>query len=115
MAGRVSDRRDLRRQAEAAERIEQEAGPADAAVPPKKQRKATAKPSARKPRAAKADPRMRARWCIYDAAMKPVAMFAYNQRAEADARLIDLLARARGVHFLRLFKDAIPQPTDAAT
>ena len=37
-------------------------------------------------------------------------MYAYNQRAEADAKLADLLTRAKGVHFLRLFKDEIPAP-----
>lgn len=81
---------------------------------PKKPRKAAArKPSARKARPA--PPRMRVRWCVYDGAMKPVALFAYNQRAAADAKLADLAARARGVHFLRLFKDAIPEaPPDAA-
>jgi len=120
MAGRISNRRELRRQAEVAEQIEQQAAPAADApapdgAPPKKSRKATArKPSARKPRAAKVAPRMRARWCIYDGAMKPVALFDYNKRADADAKLADLLARSKGVHFLRLFKDAIPQPTDPA-
>jgi hypothetical protein len=58
---------------------------------------------------------MRARWCIYDGAMKPVALFPYNQRAEADAKLAALLARAKGAHFLRLFKDAIPLPQDGAS
>ena len=120
MAGRTSNRRELRRQAEAAEKIEQQSALAtDAAAPEpepeptKKPRKATGKPSARKPRAAKADPRMRARWCIYDAAMKQVALFAYNQRADAEAKLADLQARSKVVHFLRLFKDAIPQPAAA--
>src|SRR5262249_43613921 len=120
MAGRPLNRRDLRRQAEAAEQIEQQPQAADAPgpdeAPAKKPRKAPAalKPSARKPRAPKAEQRMRARWCIYDAAMKPVAFFAYNQRAEADAKLADLLARVKGVHFLRLFKDAMPEPADGA-
>jgi hypothetical protein len=120
MAGRTLNRRDLRRQADVAEQIEtQTPPPADATepdAPAKKSRKAPSarKPSVRKPRAPKAAPRMRARWCIYDAAMKPVALFAYNQRAEADAKLADLLGRAKGVHFLRLFKDAMPLQPDAA-
>src|SRR4051794_10738644 len=105
MAGRALNRRDLRRQAEAAEKIETSSAPPGTApdgAAPKKRRKARApgKPSARKPRAPKAAPRMRARWCIYDGAMKPVALFPYNQRAEADAKLADLLGRAKGVHFL---------------
>jgi hypothetical protein len=121
MAGRTLNRRDLRRQAEAAEQIEETAAPsADAAATDgaaaKKPRKAPAarKPTVRKPRAPKAQPRLRARWCIYDGAMKPVALFAFNQRAEADAKLADLLVRAKGVHFLRLFKDAIPLPAEGA-
>ena len=115
MAGRPLNRRGLRRQAELAEQTRpdtpllEDAGarkPAKAAGPARK-------PSARKPRAPKAVPRMRARWCIYDGNMKPVALYPYNQRAAADARLADLLARAKGVHFLRLFKDAIPEPPAA--
>ena len=121
MAGRTLNRRDLRRQVEAAEQIEQPPpqtadAPGPHEAPPKKPRKAPAarKPTVRKPRAPKAQPRLRARWCIYDGAMKPVALFAFNQRAEADAKLADLLVRAKGVHFLRLFKDAIPLPAEGA-
>jgi hypothetical protein len=120
MAGRTLNRRDLRRQAEAAEQLEQQSAPAGepAAIEPaaKKPRKAAAarKPSARKPRAARADARMRVRWCIYDGGMKQIAMFDYNQRAAAEVRLAELQARSKVVHFLRLFKDAIPQPAAPA-
>jgi hypothetical protein len=121
MAGRTLNRRDLRRQAEAAEQIDQQSAPAadaPAAIGPaaKKPRKAPAarKPSTRKPRAAKADARMQVRWCIYDGGMKQIALFAYNQRAAAEARLAELQARSKVVHFLRLFKDAIPQPAAPA-
>jgi hypothetical protein len=115
VAGRTLNRRDLRRQAELAEQARPQTAlpesPTEAEEPVKKARKAPArKPSTRKPRAPKAEPRMRARWCIYDGSMKQVVLFAYNQRAAADAKLADLQARAKGVHFLRLFKDAIPQP-----
>jgi len=117
MAGRTLNRRDLRRQAEAVEQPPPQAAdaPGPHEAPPKGPRKAPAarKPSARKPRAPKAEQRTRARWCIYDAAMKPVAFFAYNQRADAEAKLADLQARSKVVHFLRLFKDAIPQPAAA--
>jgi hypothetical protein len=118
VAGRTLNRRDLRRQAELAEQARPQAAlpesPAEAEGPVKKARKAPArKPATRKPRAPKAEPRMRARWCIYDGGMKQVVLFAYNQRAAADAKLADLQARTKGVHFLRLFKDAIPQPPAA--
>lgn len=109
MAGRTTNRRDLRRQAEAAEKIEQQTPSPDAAAAEAPKKKAR-KPTVRKPRAPKAPPRMRARWCIFDGAGKPVALFAYDQRPAADTKLAEILTRAKGVHFIRLFKDALPDP-----
>jgi hypothetical protein len=118
VAGRTLNRRDLRKQAELAEQAQPQTappdGPTEAGEPVKKARKAAArKPTTRKPRAPKPEPRLRARWCIYDGGMKQVALFPYNQRAAADAKLAELQGRAKGVHFLRLFKDALPQPPAA--
>jgi hypothetical protein len=109
MAGRILNRRELRKQADEAETRESqqsregadeddEAGDAgedegedegpggdtrdegdeDEPQPAKKRPKA--KPPAAKARKPKAAPRMRARWGVFDASMKQVAIFDFNQR-----------------------------------
>jgi hypothetical protein len=111
MAGRILNRRELREQADQAERSEAAApGAAAGAVPAAKAAKAKAAPRAKKPRKVKAPVRMRARWCLFDASMKQVAIFDYNQRAAADEKLADLLAKKKGSHFLQIVKDPMPEP-----
>ncbi|HEX5269409.1 MAG TPA: hypothetical protein VFW33_02930 [Gemmataceae bacterium] len=130
MAGRVLNRRELRRQSDAAESadLDEVADEADAAeeaedeeevaehaedeAPPAKV-KAKAAPKSRKPRKPKAAPRMRARWGVFDASMKQVAVFDYKDRAAADAKVGELLASKKtGTFFLQLVKEAMPE--DAA-
>jgi hypothetical protein len=112
MASRVLNRRTLRKQAEHVEPTvpKGEAIPAEA-KPKKKVRKAPAKP--RKPRAKKVPPRMRARWCVFNNSMKAVAVFDYNQRDAADAKLADLLDQKKGIHFLQMVKEPMPEPEPA--
>lgn len=138
MAGRVLNRRELRRQSDAAEsadlhevadeadadeenedeeeHAESPDGEDDAEAPPAKAKakaKAKAAPKARKPRKPKAAPRMRARWGVFDASMKQVAVFDYKDRAAADAKVLDLLTTKKtGTFFLQLVKE--PMPEDAA-
>ncbi len=109
MAGRILNRRVLREQADQAE---QAVAFAPDAAPVKKQRKAKspAVPKVRKPRAKKAPPRMRARWGVFDSAMKQVAIFDYNQRTAADEKLADLLVKKKGAHFLQIVKEVMPEP-----
>ena len=79
--------------------------------PAKKTRaKASAAPKAKKPRAKKAAPRLCARWGVFDAGMKQVAIFDYNQRAAADAKLADLVAKKKGIYFLQIVKEPMPEP-----
>ncbi len=136
MAGRVLNRRELRRQSDAAESadLHEVADPDDAAEededdksvgerpeeegddeagPAKPKAKSKAAPKSRKPRKPKAAPRMRARWGVFDASMKQVAVFDYKDRAAADAKVLDLLATKKtGTFFLQLVKE--PMPEDAA-
>jgi hypothetical protein len=121
MAGRILNRRELREQADHAEVVEtadtdteaEAEAEVDEAAPPKK-KKARAKvagpPKVRKPRAKKAPPRMRARWGIFDAGMKQVAVFDYNQRAVAEEKLADFQAKKKGFHFLQIVKEQMPEP-----
>ena len=65
---------------------------------------------ARKPRKPKAAPRMRARWGVFDASMKQVAIFDYNQRAAADEKAAELAAKKNGTFFLQMVKEPMPEP-----
>ena len=143
MAGRILNRRELRKQADEAEarksRQDSEAADEDAEVEdtgnaggdedegpgadteggvddesPRPARKpAQAKPpaaKARKPRKPKVPPRRRARWGVFDASMKQVAIFDYNQRAAADEKAAELAAKKNGTFFLQLVKEPMPEP-----
>jgi hypothetical protein len=115
MAGRILNRRELRKQADQAEQPPEAATPAVAGVaeaPPKKKAraKAPAAPKARKPRPKKVPPRMRARWGIFDGGMKQIAVFDYNQRGAAEEKIADLHSRRKGIHFLQIVKDEMPEP-----
>jgi len=113
MASRTLNRRKLREQADQAE---QSAGAAPDAAPAaapavKKARKAAAP---KKPRAKKAPPRMRARWGVFDGAMKQVAIFDYNERTAADAKMADLREKKKGSFFLQIVKEPMPEPEPVA-
>ncbi len=112
MAGRILNRRALREQADPVESEAVAPNTVLVAVPPKKLRKARAPaaPKVKKTRAKKAPPRLRARWGVFDSGMKQVAIFDYNQRAAADEKLADLLARKKGIHFLQIVKEPMPEP-----
>jgi hypothetical protein len=116
MASRIVNRRELRKQADQAETV-QEAIVTPVEETPKKKRKAKAPaaPKVRKPRKKKAPIRLCARWGVFDNSMKQVAIFDYNQRAEADQKVADLAAKKNAVFFLQIVKEPIPEPEEAAT
>jgi hypothetical protein len=109
MAGRILNRRALREQADQMQPSEAVASDT-APVKKRAKAKAGAAPKAKKPRAKKAPPRLRARWGVFDATMKQVAIFDYNQRAAADEKLADLLVRKKSIHFLQIVKEPMPEP-----
>jgi hypothetical protein len=123
MAGRVLDRRVLRAQADQAEREAAAPdspvvgdGPAPASkgkAKTKAKAKGTAVPKVRKPRAKKAPPRLFARWGVFDAGMKQVAVFDYNQRAAAEEKVAQLLGKQKGTYFLQVVKEPMPEPAPA--
>jgi hypothetical protein len=141
MAGRILNRRELRKQADEAEFRESQQDPeatdkeepdetddadeaedeesgadteeADDEEPRRAKKPAKAKApatKARKPRKPKAAPRMRARWGVFDASMKQVAIFDYNQRAAADQKVAELAAKKNGTFFLQIVKEPMPEP-----
>ncbi|MBI3466938.1 MAG: hypothetical protein HY000_28320 [Planctomycetes bacterium] len=107
-------RRELRDQAEQAERVASDT--TLAVVPPeKKKSKASAALKGKKPRSERAPLRLRARWGVFDASVKQVAIFDYNQRAAADQKLADLLAKKKGIYFLQIVKEPMPELAPAET
>jgi hypothetical protein len=115
MAGRIRNRRELRDQADQAERQRAEvpdAATGAAATPEggKAKAKRTAAPKARKPRAKKAPPRFCARWGLFDGGLKLVAIFDYNRRDAAEAKLAELLGRKKGIFFMQIVKEPMPEP-----
>ena len=109
MPRRVLNRRELRKAADQA--AEQPgANPAVEAPAKKGRAKAEAAPKVKRPRKKKEPPRMCARWGVFDAGMKQVAIFDYNQRAAADQKIADLSAKKNATYFLQLVKEPMPEP-----
>ena len=117
MVRRILDRRELREQADEAQRLEaavpDSAGPGAAAPAEAVKARKPAAAKGRKPRPKKAPPRLCARWGVFDAAMKQVAIFDYNQRAAAEEKLAGLLARQKGTYFLQIVKEPLAEPAPA--
>jgi hypothetical protein len=116
MAGRILNRRALREQADQAEQSEalvSDTPPVAAPLTKQRKAKASIAPKVKKARAKKAPPRLRARWGVFDAGMKQLAIFDYNQRAAADAKVADLLAKKKGYYFLQIVKEPMPDPVPA--
>jgi hypothetical protein len=116
MAGRILNRRELREQADQAERAAADRDPAAAGAkaPPKGGKaKPLASPRARNSRPKKAPVRMCARWGVFDGALKRVAIFDYNQRAAAQEKLATLLGKQKGTYCLQIVKEPMPEPTPA--
>jgi hypothetical protein len=111
MARRIVNRRELRKQTDEAERSDPAlTGGSEAAAAKKPKDKAAATSARiRKTRAKKAPPRMRARWGVFDGSMKQVAIFDYNQRAAADEKLADLREKKKGLHFMQIVKEPMPE------
>jgi hypothetical protein len=113
MAKRVLNRRELRKASDEADRQQAAEPAAEAAAPAKKTKAKTAAPKAPRPRKKKEPPRLCARWAVFDAAMKQVAVFDYNQRAAADQKIADLSAKKNAVYFLQIVKEPMPEPPPA--
>jgi hypothetical protein len=112
MAGRILNRRELRKQADQAMKTEAVIPNSVSTVAPPERaakRKAGATPRAKKPRKVKAPPRMRACWGVFDGSMKEVAIFDYNQRGAAEEKLTALLSKKKGVYFLQIVKKPMPE------
>jgi hypothetical protein len=116
MAGKPQNRRELRRQYDAAEPLDPMEEDAVEAVEveddeeekkPKK-KKAPAKPKAKAVKAVKPSARMRIVWTVLNDAFKPVGTFEFNQKDAAEARAAELTAKGKGTHFVQKTKEPMP-------
>ena len=116
MAGKPQNRRELRRQYDAAEPIdpmEEDAvevadGDDDEEERKPKKRKAPAKPKVKAVKAPKPSARMRIVWTVMNDAFKPVGTFEFNQKEAAEARAAELTAKGKGNHFVQKTKEPMP-------
>jgi hypothetical protein len=100
MARKVLNRKELRMDAEAAERMGSET-------------KATAKKPAatkRKSRAKVAkEVRLKAFWGVFKQSLRRIAVFEHGQRAEADKKAAELTESQKSPHFVQLVKEVIEE------
>jgi len=94
MARKVVNRKELRAEAEAAEKLT-------------KSKKKTAKKKTATKRKSKtaADVRMKLFWGVFNQSMKRVALFEYDQKKEADKKATDLSKSGKAQHFVQMVKE----------
>lgn len=104
MARKVVSRKELRAEAEAAERQ----GATKKPVKAKKEKDPTKVPVKRKSRAKSAkDVRLKAFWGVFSQSMKRVALFEYNERKQADKKAGELSNTSKTPHFVQVVKEVI--------
>jgi hypothetical protein len=100
MARKILNRKEIRAENEAAERIE--------AAKPAAEKKAPAK---RKPRskAAKKEVRLKAFWGVFNQSLRRISLFEYSQKQEAQKKAEDLTESGKSPHFVQLVKEVIEE------
>jgi len=99
MARKVLNRKELREESDAAEKIEA-----------KKKKKAPKKKAKRKSRAKTVkEVRLKAFWGVFNQSLRREAVFEYSQRKEADAKAEKLTASKKTPHFVQLVKEVIEE------
>jgi len=101
MSRRPLNRRDLRAAAEAAEARGIPQGRDSGSRP-----RSRPESSGLRPKPAEA-PRMKVVWAVCDVGGRTVATFDYARKADAEARIAELKAKGKGMHFLRSVKEPI--------
>jgi hypothetical protein len=106
MARKVLNRKELREEAESAERSEAKAkkksvkedGEGKKKAPKRKSRAKSAK-----------EVRLKAFWGVFNQSMKRVALFEYSQRRQADKKAAELSTSAKSPHFVQPVKEVIEE------
>jgi hypothetical protein len=100
MARKIVNRKELRREGEAAEA-------SDGKAVAKTAKKAPAKRKSRA-KAAK-DVRLKAFWGVFNQSLKRVALFEYSERKAADKKAAELTTSQKTPHFVQPVKEAIAE------
>lgn len=104
MARKVLNRKELREEGEAAERLETEKKKTA------KKKTAKKKTTKRKSRAKVAkEVRLKAFWGVFNQSLRRVALFEYSQRNEADKKAEALSTSQKTPHFVQLVKEVIEE------
>jgi hypothetical protein len=105
MARKILNRKELREEADSAERMEEQAEGGSAAKT--KEKKAPVKRKSRA-KAAK-EVRLKAFWGVFNQTLRRISLFEYNQRAEADKKAAELSESQKTPHFVQLVKEIIEE------
>ena len=95
MARKIVNRKELREEAEAAEK----AGTTKKAVKKKAKRKSRAKTAA--------EVRTKLFWGVFNQSLKRVALYEFNHRKQAEQKAIDLSKGGKSPHFVQRVKEVI--------
>ena len=98
MARKTVSRKELRAEAEAAEKAEKSEAP--------KKKKAAKRKSKAK---AAAEVRLKAFWGVFNQSLKRVALYDYSQKKEAEKKAKELTAKGKSPHFVQPVKEIIQE------
>ena len=106
MARKIVNRKELRQESEAAERLETE----KKKTAKKTVKKAVKKKAKRKSRAKVAkEVRLKAFWGVFNQSLRRVAVFEHSQRKQADKKAEELSTSQKTPHFVQLVKEVIEE------
>ncbi|QGJ71219.1 Hypothetical protein PBC10988_29230 [Planctomycetales bacterium 10988] len=110
MARRVVSRRDLRREAEAAEALGKEET-SSSSTSTKTKAKSTKKTTTRKTRTKKAAKEVRKKmyWGVFDQTLKQIELFEFNEKENAQAKAEELSATKKSLYFVKPVKKEIEE------
>ena len=99
MARKIVNRKELREEAEAAEKAGVTAG------------KATKKKKAKRKSRAKAAVEVRTKlfWGVFNQSLKRIALYEFNQRKQAEKKAVDLSKGGKSPHFVQRVKQAVDE------
>lgn len=106
MARKVVNRKQLREEAEAAEKSEATKKKAT------KKKAATKKRKTRKKKKDPADIRIKLYWGVFSQSLKRVALYEYSQRKQAMKKAEDLNASGKSPHFVQKVKEEIEEEVE---
>ncbi|HEX3870306.1 MAG TPA: hypothetical protein VHV77_07720 [Pirellulales bacterium] len=98
MARKVLDRKELRRENEAAEAAEEKTKGTKKAPTKRKSRAKTPK-----------EVRLKAFWGVFNQSLKRVALFEYSERKQADKKAAELTTSQKTPHFVQPVKEVITE------